>query len=109
MLIVEAPDKFDNWRPNKWGTGVLAVSRIFGPILTRRSIGKWRGMKLYLEVWPLPDLTGTGYEYVVEASFKTESITEALVEQRNLAAFLQNKGWLLPRDSLKTQLIMERC
>ncbi|KAJ5111195.1 hypothetical protein N7532_001730 [Penicillium argentinense] len=108
MLISEAPDKFDNWRHNKRGTGALAISRIFGPVLTRRSIGTWNKMKLYIEVWPLVNLSGTENEYVVEASFKTESFTEALIEQSNLATFLQSKGWFLPQDSLKTQLIMER-
>ncbi|KAJ5641357.1 hypothetical protein N7490_005357 [Penicillium lividum] len=107
MLMEKAPDKFDNWRRKKWGTDALSKSRIFGPILTTRSIGKWKKMKLYVEVWPLHNVEGTGNEYIVEASFKTEIATAASIEQRELAAFLQTKGWLLPQDSLKTQLIME--
>ncbi|KAL2813952.1 hypothetical protein BDW59DRAFT_178111 [Aspergillus cavernicola] len=108
MLIDEAPDKFDNWKHNQWGTGALAMSRIFGPVLASRSIGTWNGMRLYLEVWPLSNLAGTGIEYLIEASFKTKSRTTASVEQSDLAAYLQSKGWFLAQDSLKTQLIMER-
>ncbi|OGE47115.1 hypothetical protein PENARI_c062G10349 [Penicillium arizonense] len=108
MLIDEAPDKFDNWSHNKWGTSALAMSRIFGPVLVRRSIGTWNGMPLHLEVWPLLNPGGTGIEYIVEASFKTKDRTTASVERSNLVACLQSKDWLLEQDSLKTQLVMER-
>lgn len=108
MLIGEAPDKFDNWKHREWGTSALLVSRIFGPVLARRFTGKWKDMKLYLEVWPLLNLEGTGIEYIVEASFKTKSRTTASLELGNLADFLQTNGWFLPEDVLKTRLIMER-
>jgi hypothetical protein len=108
MMIKEAPEKFDNWMFKKWGTGTLAESRIFGPVLISRSIGLWNGMRLYFEVWPLLKSAGTGVEYLVEASFKTRSHKTASIEQSNLATFLQSKGWFLEQDSVKTQLIMER-
>lgn len=34
MLIEETPTKFDNFMHNKWGTGLLASSRLFGPVHT---------------------------------------------------------------------------
>ncbi|KAJ5505466.1 hypothetical protein LT330_001862 [Penicillium expansum] len=108
MLIDEAPGKFDNWHHDKWGTKALAMSRIFGNVLFRRSVGTWNGIELDLEVWPILNLAGTEDEYIVEASFKTKSRTTALAEQKSLADDLQSKGWLLAQDSLKTQLIMER-
>ncbi|KAL3483406.1 hypothetical protein BJX62DRAFT_249491 [Aspergillus germanicus] len=108
MLVKEAPDKFDNWKDDNWGTKALRESRIFGPVLATRSIGTWSGMKLFLEVWPLLNPEGTGIEHIVEASFKTKSRTTALDEQRDLAELLQGKGWLLPEDALKTHIIMER-
>ncbi|GLI73557.1 hypothetical protein PoHVEF18_001775 [Penicillium ochrochloron] len=108
MLIDNAPNKFDNWRSNKWGTDTLAVSRIFGPILVRRSAGSWNEMPLYLEIWPLLDLQGMGIEYVVEVSFKTKNHETALIEKTNLTAYLQSKGWFLAKDSLKASVIMER-
>jgi hypothetical protein len=108
MLVKEAPDKFDNWKHGNWGTKALRDSRIFGPVLARRSIGTWSGMKLFLEVWPLLNPERTGIEHVVEASFKTKSRKTALDEQRDLAKLLQGKDWLLPEDALKTHIIMER-
>ncbi|KAM5353353.1 hypothetical protein ACJ41O_000003 [Fusarium nematophilum] len=108
MLIDKAPDKFDNWRCSNWGTDALAKSRIFGPVLAKRSIGTWEGMRLYIEVWPILNRAGTGVEYIVEASFKTESRTTASIEHGKFTTYLQGKGWFLAQDSLKTQLIMER-
>ncbi|OCK94959.1 uncharacterized protein K441DRAFT_686969 [Cenococcum geophilum 1.58] len=108
ILINKAPKKFKNWLNENWGTGKLAISRIYGPILAKRSKGNWDGIKLYIEVWPIKNNTGTGIEYIVEASFKTASRTTALEKHNKLAAYLQSKDWLLAQDSLKTSLIMER-
>lgn len=108
MLIDDAPRKFDDWLSSGWGTDTLESSRIFGPVLAKRSIGTWSDLELYVEVWPIRNAVGTGIEYVVEASFKTASRTTASSKQESLIAFLQSKGWFLEQDSLKTQLIMER-
>jgi len=45
--------------------------------LARRSVGTWEGEGLYFEVWPVRDKMGTGVEYMVEMSFKTENGTTA--------------------------------
>ncbi|KAF2729113.1 hypothetical protein EJ04DRAFT_77744 [Polyplosphaeria fusca] len=108
MLINEAPDKFNDWLGNDWGTDTLSVSRIYGPVLAKRSTGTWSGLKLYIEVWPIKNAAGTGIEYIVEASFKTTSRTTASSKHDELITFLQGKGWFLAQDSLKTQLIMDR-
>jgi hypothetical protein len=108
MLIRHAPDRFDDWLWNGWGTDALPISRIYGPVLARRSIGTWSAMTLYIEVWPILDAAGTGTEDVVEASFKTASRATASAEHDSLIAYLQRRGWLLAQDSLKTQLIMDR-
>ena len=109
MLVKEAPDKFDNWGPSKWGTRTLAISRIFGPVCASRFIGTWNGMRLYLEVWPLIKFKGgTELEYIVEASFKTKSHQIAADEKSHLTHHLKEMDWLLAKDLLKTQLIMDR-
>ncbi|KAH7131463.1 hypothetical protein B0J13DRAFT_642167 [Dactylonectria estremocensis] len=108
MLVNKAPAKFDNWQRSHWGTGALRKSRIFGPVLAERSIGTWEGMRLYIEVWPIVNRASTEMDYLVEASFKTESRTTALTEHNRFISYLKGKGWLLEEDSLKTQLIMER-
>lgn len=108
MLISNAPDQFDDWLGNGWGTGKLASSRIFGPVLAKRSVGTWHGRELDVEVWPIKAATGTGTDYTVEASFKTDSRTTASTDHDALESYLQSKGWFLAQDSLKTQQIMDR-
>uniref|UniRef100_A0A8H7NHN6 Uncharacterized protein n=1 Tax=Bionectria ochroleuca TaxID=29856 RepID=A0A8H7NHN6_BIOOC len=107
MLIDAAPDKFDNWKSNKWGTAALEISRPYGPVHAKRCIGIWNDTKLYIEVWPIRTGLDGKISYIVEASFKTASREVAMAERGKLAAYLEEKGWLLARDSLKTQLIME--
>lgn len=108
LLINNAPDKFNNWVSSGWGTSKLSSSRIYGPVLAKRSVGTWSGQELYIEVWPIRNAAGTGTEYVVEASFKTTSQSTASVKHDELITYLQGKGWFLAQDSLKTQLIMDR-
>jgi hypothetical protein len=108
ILIDEAPRRFDDWVAKRWGTGALATSRIYGPVLAKRWIGAWSGMKLYVEVWPIRNAAGTGTDDIVEASFKTTSRTTASGKHDSLMADLHSKGWLLPEDGLKTKIIMDR-
>ncbi|NBD27204.1 hypothetical protein [Paenibacillus glycinis] len=108
LMINDAPDKFNDWLNDDWGTDKLDDSRYYGPILAKRSIGTWSGMELYIEVWPIKKASGSGTDYVVEASFKTDSATTASTKHDQLITFLQSKGWFLAQDSLKTQLIMDR-
>jgi hypothetical protein len=108
ILTEEAPNKFDNWVHDKWGTDMLANSRIFGPVRAKRYVGKWEGTKIYLEVWPIRNAEATGDDYLVEASLKAESYVDASGKRASLISYLQGEGWFLEQDSLRTQLIMER-
>ncbi|KAK4213212.1 hypothetical protein QBC37DRAFT_423535 [Rhypophila decipiens] len=109
MLIDKAPGTFEDWGGvNNWGTDLLDVSRIYGPVLAKRSIGTWSGIEVYIEVWPIKDVAGTGIEYIVEASFKTGSVSVAGTKSGDLQTFLEGQGWFLAGDSLKTGLIMDR-
>lgn len=108
MLIDEAPDKFIDWTSDNWGTTELKTARIYGPVLAKRSTGTWSGVKLYVEVWPIKAASGSGIDYIVEASFKTDTRSDASTKHGQLMDLLQDKGWFLAQDSLKTQLIMER-
>ncbi|MDQ0878368.1 hypothetical protein QFZ77_007027 [Paenibacillus sp. V4I3] len=108
LLINNSPDKFNNWLYSGWGTSKLSSSRVYGPVLAKRSVGTWSGQQLYIEVWPILNAAGTGTEYIVEASFKTNSESTASTKHNELITNLQSKGWFLAQDSLKTQLIMDR-
>ncbi|MGM1045702.1 MAG: hypothetical protein ACQEXX_06115 [Bacillota bacterium] len=107
--ISEAPGKFDNWLGSGWGTGRLAeVQKARGPVDANRHVGTWNGIETYVEVWQLLNSTGTGFDYIVEASFKLDSSTEAAAKKANFEADMAAAGWFLPVDQLKTQLILER-
>jgi hypothetical protein len=108
LLSSNAPGKFVDWLGSGWGTTKLASSRIFGPVLAKRSVGTWKGRELDIEVWPIKAASGSGTDYIVEASFKTTSRTTASADHDALQAYLQSKGWFLAQDSLKTQQIMDR-
>jgi hypothetical protein len=108
ILIAQAPGKFDDWVAKGWGTRTLATARIYGPVLAKRWIGAWSGMKLFIEVWPIRNAAGTGTDDFVEASFKTTIRATASSKHDSLVDDLQSKGWLLAEDSLKTKLIMDR-
>ncbi|WP_227013829.1 hypothetical protein [Paenibacillus psychroresistens] len=108
LTIDDVPGKMDDWLYNGWGSDMLDDSRIYGPILAKRSIGTWSGLQLYFEVWPLLNAAGLGTEYFVEASFKTTNATTASTKHDALITYLQSHGWFLAQESLKTQLIMDR-
>lgn len=90
-----------------WGKDALREARIYGPILTTRLVGKWKGTKLTVEIWPIVIAAADKPEYIVEASVKADTKEEAGERRRALEELLRAKGWLCPRDSLKTQLIMD--
>ncbi|KAH7138723.1 hypothetical protein B0J11DRAFT_515190 [Dendryphion nanum] len=108
LLTSKAPGKFTTWSNGTWATEQLNASRIYGPVLAKRSKGKWDGEKLTIEIWEIKNGTDSGMEYFVEASFKVATLAVAQEKSKKLADFLQSKGWLLPEDSLKTSLIMKR-
>ncbi|KAJ6439177.1 vegetative incompatibility protein HET-E-1 [Purpureocillium lavendulum] len=107
MLIDEAPDKFANWKPNKWGSATLNKSRFYGPVLAKRWIGSWSTIpQLYIEIWPIRTGSNGKMTYIVEASFKTDSRLTAETKKADLMGFLKDRGWFLAQDALKTQLIL---
>ncbi|KAK4160441.1 hypothetical protein QBC43DRAFT_359577 [Cladorrhinum sp. PSN259] len=109
LLVDEAPDKFSNWQFDSWGTGLLKDGVVYGPVYAKRYEGKWNGVDVDVEVWPIRKAAGIQEtEDIVELSFKSDSSIEAKEKHGALGEFLREKGWLVPRDSLKTQLIMER-
>jgi len=109
FLANKAPERFKNWLADNWGTDHLADSILYGPVLAERSKGTWDEFRLFIEVWPIrKSKTDASLEPIVEASFKTPDLKKALEGRAKLVEFLQNRGWFLAEDSLKTKLIMER-
>lgn len=109
LLINNAPKEFANWSANNWGTDHLKAPIIYGPVHAKRSKGKLDNIRIFVEVWPIRTSTiDATLVPIVEASFKADTLQEALVGRNKLVEFVQGKGWFLAKDSLKTKLIMER-
>jgi hypothetical protein len=106
MLIDEAPDKFNDFAADGWGKRLLQKSRIYGPVDTKRFTGVWQGVKLHVEVWPIRIAGGDKTELLVEVAFKQDGIEDARPMRSALIEMLRGNGWLCPKDSLKTHLIM---
>jgi hypothetical protein len=102
MIAGEAPDELGDW-----GKDALREARVYGPILTTRLVGRLKGTKLNVEVWPIVIAAEGRPVYIVEASVKAGTKDKAGERRGALEELLRGKGWLCPRDSLKTQLIMD--
>jgi len=111
MLVKEAPDKFDDDGGVKgFGTTALKKGRVFGPVYAKRWVGTLEGVKMTLEVWPIKLKNGDEeekWEYVTEMSFKADERKEGAKIRKRVTELLEEKGWLVPRDSLKTKLVMD--
>ncbi|AJY77668.1 hypothetical protein VN24_11530 [Paenibacillus beijingensis] len=106
--VDHAPGKFEDWGSANWGTDLLNDSKAYGPVDAKRWIGTWQNKTIYIEVWKIINESGSGYDYVVEASFKTSSRTDASAGIAQLETALTQQGWFLPTDELKTQMILDR-
>ncbi|MEK8132596.1 hypothetical protein WMW72_32410 [Paenibacillus filicis] len=107
-IVKNIPGKLDKWTGPGWGTSVLSQSRVYGPVYATRYTGTFNGIKTYIEIWPIKNASGTGYDYTVEASFKVATETDAANSSSQLFTFLQSQGWFLPQDALKTSTILQR-
>ncbi|KAB5542487.1 hypothetical protein GE09DRAFT_1135393 [Coniochaeta sp. 2T2.1] len=107
MLADEAPDKFNHFGGDGCGKRLLREARIYGPIKTKRFTGVWQGVKVNLEIWPIRIAKEARTELIVEVSFKRDVMDESRQLRSGLVEMLRGKDWLCPRDSLKTQLIMD--
>ncbi|QWH17104.1 hypothetical protein EXW62_08345 [Bacillus mycoides] len=107
MLIEKLPGKMNKWLYANWGEEMLRDSRIYGPVLMKRYTGEFENTKTNIEVWPLSDTGKVEDDFVIEVSFKTSEESIAKKQRELLLASIERKGWLLPKDSLKTELIFQ--
>lgn len=111
LAVNEMPGKLRRFRADGWAKSILSGARLYGPVEGRRWTGRHPGIddEIFIELWTLPGACGTGTERIVEVSFKKKQRSDKAVEKRDiLLELLEQKGWLLPRDVLKTALILER-
>ncbi|MCM3630588.1 fibronectin type III domain-containing protein [Paenibacillus glycanilyticus] len=108
VSVANEPSKFANWTSSGWGTAQLNNAVVYGPVDFKRYEGTFDDLDLDIEVWTVINEAKTGYEYWVEASFKTDSYSEASSTRTALINELNGKGWLIPQDLLRTSQIIQR-
>lgn len=100
LVVAQIPGKLENWTSKNWGKDALQASRVHGPVTSQEWKGAWQGVKPAIEVLPMPGQT------VVEFSFKSDTRAGAQSLRQKAIDTLTAKGWLLPGDVLKTELIL---
>ncbi|MFJ4867206.1 hypothetical protein [Streptomyces sp. NPDC088757] len=108
-LAADVPGKLATWGGTGWGKGLLQQSRAHGPVTAKVYEGEWGASDdASVEVLPVVGAGGTGTEYVVELSFKTDSAADAAELHEDALALAESKGWLYHGDILKTRLVLDR-
>ncbi|MEU6401713.1 hypothetical protein [Streptomyces sp. NPDC046985] len=108
-LVNDIPGKLQDWGSSGWGSTTLAASRAHGPVTSQVWSGAWESSDdASLEVLPVKAASGSGTEYVVELSFKTDDYDDAAALHSDAIATADAHGWLYRGDVLKTQLILDR-
>jgi hypothetical protein len=108
-LVNEIPGKLEDWGSSNWGKTTLSASRVHGPVTSKVYDGAWESSDdASIEVLPVVGASGTGTEYVVELSFKTDDYSDAAQLHQDAIDVADAHGWLYPGDILKTQLILDR-
>lgn len=102
------PGKLQNWKSSNWGKKTLADSRVRGPVQVSKYEGSFQGLDTDVEIWYIRSANGSGTENIIEISFKTSDYSVAASNRTKLMNLLQSKGWMVPADSLKTNLVLER-
>ncbi|MEV7277194.1 hypothetical protein [Streptomyces sp. NPDC093111] len=108
-LVNDVPGKLADWGTTGWGKSALQTSRTHGPVSSQVYGGSWGASDdASIEVLPVVGAGGTGTEYVIELSFKTDSYADAATLHQDAIAVADSHGWLYRGDILKTQLILDR-
>jgi hypothetical protein len=108
-LVNEIPGKLEDWLGKNWGSDTLGASGANGPVTSQVWSGAWESSDdAGIEVLPVKAASGTGTEYVVELSFKTDDYADAAQLHADAVAIADGHGWLYQGDILKTQLILDR-
>jgi hypothetical protein len=108
-LADDIPGKLDDWSAENWGSDTLGAASAHGPVTSQVWSGAWESSDdASIEVLPAVDASGTGTEYVVELSLKTDDYADAAALHSDAIAVAEAHGWLYAGDILKTQLILDR-
>ena len=100
-MLANMPEDEGGWMFAKFRSPKLKDPRIAGPVDYIRYIGSYKGVEIDIEVW---DVKGT---YITELSFEADDIKSATELRDEITKILDDRGILLHKDSLKTQMILD--
>ncbi|MER5410822.1 hypothetical protein [Streptomyces sp. NPDC002769] len=108
-VVGDIPGKLEDWSSSNWGKTTLQASQAHGPVTSQAWGGAWEvSDDASIEVLPVVGASGSGTEYIVEVSFKTDSYSDATKLHTDAVNVAESHGWLYHGDILKTQLILDR-
>ncbi|MFJ5274740.1 hypothetical protein [Streptomyces sp. NPDC088358] len=108
-VVGDIPGKLEDWSSSNWGKTTLQASRVHGPVTSQAWGGEWEvSDDASIEVLPVVGASGSGTEYIVEVSFKTDSYSDATKLHTDAVNVAESHGWLYHGDILKTQVILDR-
>ncbi|MFJ2398164.1 hypothetical protein ACIOTI_36230 [Streptomyces sp. NPDC087843] len=108
-VVGDIPGKLEDWNSSNWGKTTLQASQVHGPVTSQAWGGAWEASDdASIEVLPVVGASGSGTEYIVEVSFKTDSYSDATKLHTDAVNVAESHGWLYHGDILKTQVILDR-
>lgn len=80
----------------------------YGTVFAERYVGALGQDEITVEIWEIQNEDKTGYEYIIESSFKTTDKELALSKHKEMEKLLKKNDILLESEVLKTQLVLSR-
>jgi len=100
------PGKLVNAVPD--AAAIVKNCHVYGPVEGLRFFGTFMELEIELEIWKVLNADKTGYEYLVDLSFKNGPLQDSNSIHEALRAYLIGMDWILPQDILKTNIILSR-
>lgn len=107
-LLEALPGKLEHWKEDGWGEHILKGTRKHGPVSSTNWTGKWKGVELGIEILSLRNANGDGQNLFAELSFKEKEIWRAEHLRGQMIKQLDDQGYLIHSDHLKTRVILDR-
>ncbi|EMN7732623.1 hypothetical protein WB980_006120 [Bacillus cereus] len=105
-LLQNAPEEFRNWKMGGTTQDKINEAIVYGPVFERKYTGEWQGHKVKVEIWSMDSCS----EVIVEVSLKKFNEKDVAIQQhQQLKEFLSEKKWLLEKDILKTEWVLNLC
>lgn len=109
LAVAQIPGKLDNWKQDNWkqdnwAEDILSSAKVYGPVRQSSYPANIGGHSVDLQLTPLN--TAAGVRYYLEASVDADDLGTANGIRSDVMSALDAKGWLLPENAFKTDLVL---